>query len=87
MAQQWRDVLVAQIIEHIYVDEDWFSNRLVQENANIAIAKQKHPIHGGSKPSQFPNLPGDQQLRHDRIYVDYFFENHVYMMGDYLEGA
>jgi hypothetical protein len=52
----------------------------------MAIAKQKHPIHGGSRPRQSPNLPKDQQLGHDRIYVDYFFENLVYMMGDYLEG-
>jgi hypothetical protein len=86
MAQQWKDVLVVQIPEHIYEDEDWFINRLVQENANIVIAKQKHPIHGGSRLRQSPNLLGDQQLGHDRIYVDYIFENHVYMMGDYLEG-
>jgi hypothetical protein len=65
--------------------EDWFINRLVQDNVNIVIAKQNHPIHGGFRPRQSPNLPRDQQLGHDRIFVDYFFENHVYMMGDYLE--
>ncbi len=88
MAQQWRDILATQIIEHMYENEDenWFINRLVQENASMVIAKQKHPIHGGYRPRQSPNLPKDQQLGHDRIYVDYFFENPMYMMGDYLEG-
>jgi hypothetical protein len=52
MVQQWRYVLAAQIVEHMYEDEveDWFINRLVQENGNIVISKQKHPIHGGFKP-------------------------------------
>jgi hypothetical protein len=40
MVQQWRDVLVVQITEHMYEveDEDWFINMLVRENASIAIA-------------------------------------------------
>jgi hypothetical protein len=64
MAQQWRDVLAAQIVEHMYEDEveDWFINKLVRENVNIAIAKQIHPIHGVSRPTQFPNFPNINNL-------------------------
>jgi hypothetical protein len=33
----------------------------------------QHLIHGGSRPRRSPNLAKDQQLGHDKIYVDYFF--------------
>jgi hypothetical protein len=74
MAQQWKDVLIAQITKHMYENEDWFINMLVQDNANNAIAKHEHLIHGGFRPRRSPNLPRDWQFGHDRIYDDYFFE-------------
>jgi hypothetical protein len=72
MVQQWRDVLIVQIVEHMYEneDEDWLINMLVQENASIAIAT---PNPRKSKPRKSPNLAEDRQLGHDKIYVDYFF--------------
>jgi hypothetical protein len=80
MAQQWKDVLTTQIVEHMYedVDEDWFINMLVRENASIAIVKHEHPIHGGFRLGRSPNLPRDRQLGHHRIYPNYFYENLVY---------
>jgi hypothetical protein len=43
MAQQWRDVLATQIIEHMYEneDEDWFVNRLVQMKCEHGDSKTK----------------------------------------------
>lgn len=80
MAQQWRDVLATQIVEHMDEDEDedWFINMMVQENVSIPIAKHEHPIHGGFRLGRSPNLLRLRQLGHDRIYVDYFSENLVY---------
>jgi hypothetical protein len=61
MAQQWRDVLTTQIVEHMYKDEDenWVINMFIQENANITIAKHEHPIHGGFRLGRSPNLLKD----------------------------
>jgi hypothetical protein len=49
---------------------------------NIEIIAKTH-IHGGFK---VPNLDINRQLGHGKIYVDYFHDNLVYHMGDFLEG-
>ncbi len=49
---------------------------------NIEIIAKPH-IHGGFK---VPNLDITRQLGHDKIYLDYFRDNLVYDVGDFLEG-
>jgi hypothetical protein len=85
MDQQWKDVLATQIVEHMYKDEDedWFINMLVQENANIAIAKHEHPIHGDLEDLQICLEISNFGMIG---FMSTTFMKTLCMIGDYLEG-
>lgn len=49
---------------------------------NIEVIAKPH-IHGGFKVL---NLDINRQLGHGKIYANYFHDNLVYYIGDFLEG-